>query len=156
MSTLLMTTSAVFADTQPNNVPKKPCPHAKQLPPKAEKPNIGERLNLTEEQKQKAHAIRMQGHEQIKPIFDELQLKKQELKKVEESTISQNEKDALIAEINKEIQTLRQEAKKIRIENTKQFESILTDEQKIEFEKIKQEGKERMEKYKKEMKKNKK
>ena len=56
------------ADQQPNvkTEQTKVCP--KKMP---ERPKLDDRLNLTEEQRQKAHEIRMKGHEQIKPVFDE-------------------------------------------------------------------------------------
>lgn len=152
MSLMLLSTTAVFADTnkEQTTIPnKKPCPCAKQLPQKGERPNLGDRLKLTEEQKQKAHEIRMDGHKQMKPVFEKMQLIKQELKTVEASNISQEEKDIKIKELKNQLRALHQEAKKIRIENTKQFESILTPEQKTEFEKIKQEGREKMKQYKK-------
>lgn len=150
---VLMLSSAAFADTQnTKSVPnvKKTCPCAKQMPPKGERPDIGARLNLTEEQKKQAHEIRMQGHEKMKPIFEKMQVTKQEIRKIKESELAQEEKDAKILPLKDELKKLVQEAKKVRIENTKQFESILTDEQKVEFEKIKQEGRERAKRYKQE------
>jgi len=144
---------ASFAETQyvknVNDI-KRPCPCAKQFPQKAERPNIAERLNLTDEQKQQAHEIRMQGHEKMKPVFEKMQLTKQEIKKINESDLTQDEKDAKIIPLKDEVKKLAQEAKKIRIENTKQFEAILTAEQKLEFEKIKQEGRDRVKRYKRE------
>lgn len=148
---VLMLSSAAFADTDEtkkiNNV-KRPCPCAKKMPPRTERPDIGARLNLSEEQKQQAHEIRMKGHEKMKPIFEKMQAKKQEIRKINESDLTQSEKDAKILPLKNEIKKLAQEAKKVRIENTKQFEAILTDEQKVEFEKIKQEGRDRAKRYK--------
>lgn len=120
---------------------QKDCKCKKDI--KNRKPNLDERLNLTEEQKQKAHDLRMDGHKKMKPVFDKIAAKKAEIKKVEESNISQDKKDKKIQSLKNDIKTLRQEAKKIRIDNAKQFEAILTPEQKTEFEKIKQEGREK-------------
>ena len=52
-----------------------------------------------------------------------------------------------ITQLKEELQTVKNEAKNIRTENRKEFEAILTSEQKAEFEKIKQEGKDRVKRY---------
>lgn len=113
-----------------------------QKPPKKmERPNLDERLKLTEEQKTKAHEIRMKGREQIKPIVDKIKVKKEEIKKVAENTkIAQEQKEETINALEVEILKLKQEARKLRMENTKEFEAILTADQKAEFAKIKEEG----------------
>lgn len=113
-----------------------------QKPPKKmERPNLDERLKLTEEQKTKAHEIRMKGREQMKPIFDQIKVKKEEIKKVAENPkIDQEQKDTTINALEVDILKLKQQARKLRMENTKEFEAILTADQKAEFEKIKQEG----------------
>lgn len=154
---ILMTSSLSYAaTTTPVDTQNKPACE-KKLPPKhgefkgkkhhkinrLDRPNLDERLKLTEEQKKQAHDIRMKGHEKMKPVFEKMQAKRAEIKKVAESDISQDKKDKKIAELKKDMKQLKQEARKIRYENTKEFESILTPEQKAEFEKIKQEGRER-------------
>lgn len=113
-----------------------------QKPPKKmERPNINERLKLTEEQKTKAHQIRMKGHEQMKPIFQKIKAKKEEIRKIAEDTkLSQDKKDKKINALETDILKLKQEARKVRMQNTKEFEAILTEEQKAEFAKIKEEG----------------
>lgn len=156
MTAILLSTSISYAAE--NKGPKKPCdcPCAKPMPPKhfegqrpphMERPNIEERLNLTEEQKQKAHEIRMNGQEKMKPVFAKMQAKKQEIKQVADSSMSQDKKDKKIAQLKEELQAVKNEAKTIRTENRKEFEAILTPEQKAEFEKIKQEGKDRVKRY---------
>lgn len=113
-----------------------------QKPPKKmERPNLDERLKLTEEQKTKAHQIRMKGHEQIKPVFEKIKAKKAEIRKIAEDTkLSKDKKEQKINAIEVEILKLKQEARKLRMQNTKEFEAILTEEQKAEFAKIKEEG----------------
>lgn len=155
MSILFLGATSAFADTQDTKtqyIGKKTCPCVKPMPIKMDKPKIDERLNLTEEQKKQAHEIRMQGHEKMKPIFKEMQAKKQEIRKIRDSELSQEEKDLKIAPLKNELKKLAQDAKKVRMENTKEFESILTDEQKAEFAKIKNEGKQRAKQYRKQAK----
>ena len=62
----------------------------------------------------------------------------------EESKIKQKK------ELKNEIKELKLQADNCRKENMKNFEAILTEEQKIEFEKIKAEQKQEMEKRRKE------
>lgn len=154
VTALMLSTAITYAaEKQPPKKPDCPCTkpmppkHDGQRPPKMERPNIEERLNLTEEQKQKAHEIRMNGHEKMKPVFAKMQAKKQEIKKVTESDLSQEQKDSALTILKEELQTIKAEAKTIRTENRKEFEAILTPEQKAEFEKIKQEGKDRAKRY---------
>ena len=108
---------------------------------KKQRPSIDERLKLTEEQKKQAHEIRMQGHEQIKPVFEKIKAKKAEIKEIAENTkLSDEQKTKKIDALEVDILKLKQEARKIRMQNTKDFEAILTPEQKAEFNKMKQEG----------------
>lgn len=150
---LLLSATMSYAETAADTAaPQKPackCKADKPKPPKMDRPNLDERLKLTEEQKAKAHELRMKGHEKIKPVMEKMKVKHQEMKQVIQSNISKEEKDKKVAALKKDIQKLRQEARKIRNENTKAFESILTPEQKAEFEKIKQEAKARHEQMKK-------
>ena len=157
---ILMSTSMSFAATTASTDAKAKTTCEKKLPPKhgefkgprhhkgdkankPARPNLDERLKLTEEQKKQAHDIRMDGHKKMKPVFDKMMAKKAEMKKVAESDLSQDKKDKKMASLKKDMKQLKQEARKIRMENTKQFEAILTPEQKAEFDKIKQEGRER-------------
>lgn len=153
---LLLSATMSYADTTNNqSAQQKPaCTCNKPKPPqmdnhKKDRPNLDERLKLTEEQKTKAHEIRMQGHEKIKPVMKKMKAKHEEIKQVAQSNITKEEKDKKIATLKKDMQKLKQEARQIRNENTKQFEAILTPEQKAEFEKIKQEAKARHKQMKK-------
>ena len=116
----------------------------------ARKKEFESRLKLTDEQKQKAKEIRMKGHQQIKPVFDQIKTKKQELfelkKKENPSLIEQ----AKIRQLEIEIKALKDQAKSIRETNKNEFEKILTKKQQKELKKMKEEGEKRF----KEMKKN--
>lgn len=113
--------------------------------------DLENKLNLTEEQKSKAKEIRMQGREEIKPIIDELRVKKEKIREIKTSSLSEKEKSSQIEAQRKEIQALREQADKIREKNMAQFEGILTAEQKNEFNKFKQEMKAKHEAFKKQM-----
>lgn len=141
---------ATAADTSTQIKPKCNCTqnYKKEMKrPPHKGPNLEERLKLTDEQKSQAKEIRMQGHEKIKPVFEQIKAKKQEIKTVKDSNLSDTEKEKKIAPLKADIKKLKIEAKKIRQENMKDFEAILTPSQKTEFEKIKQEGRENFKKY---------
>ena len=147
-ASILLTSSIANAATTTNTDNNKQPAAEKQMPQKGDKkfnkekrPSIDERLNLTEEQKQKAHEIRMKGHEQIKPVFEKIKAKKEEIKEIAQNTkLSDEQKTKKINALEIDILKHKQEARKIRMQNTKEFESILTAEQKTEFNKMKEEG----------------
>lgn len=146
IAALLLSTTVSYADTDnlEQSLPKKPtctCDCHKKQPPRMQKPNFDERLKLTDEQKKQAKEIRMKGHEKIKPVMEQIKTKHEEIKKVANSDISKAKKEKQIKALKQDIQKLKQQARTIRNENTKEFEAILTDEQKAEFTKIKEEAK---------------
>lgn len=124
-----------LADSSPNYRPSK-----EQM-----KQDFEKRLNLTEKQKEQAKAIHEKGKEQIKPIFEEIQLKKQEIEAVKRSRIAPKMQQEKIAKLENEITELRKQAREIRKQNTKEFEKILNKKQKAELEKMKAEGRARFE-----------
>ena len=150
ISTMILSQSITYAatapaaDQQPNvkTEQTKVCP--KKMP---ERPKLDDRLNLTEEQRQKAHEIRMKGHEQIKPVFEQIKAKKQEIKEIKMSNLSEEKKQKKIEPLKNDLRKLKTEVRKIHEENMKEFEAILTPEQKAEFEKIKQQGRENFKKH---------
>lgn len=146
IATMILSQSISYAATQTTTEPAKNVEQAKVCPKKPQKTNLDDRLKLTEEQRQKAHELRMQGHEKIKPVFDEIKLKKEEIKKIKMSNLSESKKQKKIEPLKNDLRKLKAEVRKIHEENMKQFEAILTPEQKAEFEKIKQEGREKFKK----------
>ena len=98
------------------------------------------RLGLTPEQKQKAKIIRMNGHEKIRPIIEEIKSKKQEAKMVKMSRIAVQVQEERLTKIDQEIKILEKKAHEIRKSNMKEFESILTREQKKTLKQMKKEG----------------
>ena len=98
------------------------------------------RLGLSEEQKVKAKEIRLRGHEKLKPVIEEIISKKQEAKMVKMSRIAVQVQEERLAKIDMELKVLEKKAHSIRKENMKEFESILTKEQKKILKQMKQEG----------------
>lgn len=148
--------------TQPNfNGPEgkmqPPCPkcmekHKEKIKEmkEARKREFETRLKLTDEQKQQAKEIRMKGHEEIKPIFEEMKTKKDELKELKAKQNPSLVEQAKIRQLENEVKALKDRAKSIREANNNEFEKILTKKQQKELKKMKKEGEERF----KEMKKN--
>lgn len=117
---------------------------------KAKKAEFEKRLNLTEEQKKQIEENKIKDREKIKPIIDELRLKHHEYIKIDKDpNLSKEEKNKAKNELKQELKTLKMQADNCRKENMKNFEAILTPEQKKEFEKIKAEQKKKMEEHKK-------
>ena len=98
------------------------------------------RLGLTEEQKIKAKELRIKGHEKIKPVIDEIIAKKQEAKMVKMSRIAVQVQEERLDIIDKELKVLEKKAHDIRKANMKEFESILTRQQKKILKQMKKEG----------------
>ena len=122
-------------------------------PSKAEmekkKAEIEKRLKLTDEQKKKIQENKKQGHEKVKPILEQKQAKLQELRTIyKDNNLTKEEKQSKTASLKSDIKKLNEQANSYREENMKAFEDILTDKQKKEFNKIKQEQKKDMEKRK--------
>ena len=102
-----------------------------------------QRLGLTELQKLKAREIRKNGHESLRPILEEIKSKKQEAEMVRRSRMAvQMQEEKLIA-IDKELRILEKKAQDVRRANMKEFESILTREQKRTLKNMKKEGRQR-------------
>lgn len=124
--------------------------HPSKAEMEAKKAEIEKRLNLTEEQKEKIEIHKKQSREKIKPVFDEIQIKKKEFKTVlDDSSLPQEEKELKLKEIKNELRELKNQADSIRKENMENFENILTEKQKKEFSKIKEEQKKEMEQRRK-------
>jgi len=96
------------------------------------------RLNLTEEQKTLAKIQREASVEKMKPIMEQIKAKKAELENL-------NSDDEKVITLQNEIKSLRKQAHEIRKENMKAFEDSLSDTQKAELKKMKEEGRKRFE-----------
>lgn len=111
----------------------------KQSQPSRE--DFEKRLNLTQEQKDIAKAQREKSIQKIKPLIEQINSKKSEMEKLSP------DKDAeRYNKLESEIRALRRQCHEIRKENMKAFEASLTEEQKREMQKMKEEGRKRFEK----------
>ena len=91
----------------------------------------------------------MKGHEQMEPIMAKIKELKQEKEMVIKSRIAVEMQKERIAEIDAKIKDLKKQARELRIQNMKDFEAILTDKQKKELQKMKNEGRKKFEKARK-------
>jgi Spy/CpxP family protein refolding chaperone len=138
------------------NFEMKPPFHSKEEM-EAKKAEIDKRLNLTEEQKKQIEKNKEKDRKKIKPVIDKMHADKKELHEIYgNDTLTRAEKDKKAKKIKKDLKKQKNLADKYRKENMKNFESVLTTEQKEEFAKIKQEQKAEMEKRKAEFEQNRK
>lgn len=147
-----MTAALAVENTTPTapakNVIEAQKPEICNLPPRKpdfKKEQFEKRLNLTEKQKAKAKEIRQKGHEEMKPVMEQIKLKRQEAEAVKLSRIAPQMQKEKLDKIDAELRDLRKQAHELRMKNMKEFESILTKKQKKELEKMKQEGRKRFE-----------
>ena len=131
--------------------------HHNRAEMQAKKAEFEKRLKLTDEQKKKIEENKKADREKIKPIFEQIKLKDKEIREVIESTkLTDVQKSQKTKELMEEVKALKAQANELRKDNMNYFESVLTDKQKKEFEKIKKEQKKEMEKRKKNFEKRKK
>lgn len=112
---------------------------------KAREAAFEQKLGLTEAQKAKAKEIRQKGHKEMKPIMSKLREKRQEADMVKMSRIVGQDQEARLNAIDKDIKNLEKKANIIRKKNMKEFESILTKDQKKILEEMKKEGRQKFE-----------
>ena len=123
---------------------KKP-PIQKQYMEKR-KQEFEKRLKLTDEQKIKAKEIQEKSREEMKPIMKQIRLKREEIRKIENSFNTDADKKALIEPLRNDVRELNKKAHQMRVQNMKEFEGILTQKQLKELKKMKQEGRKKFEK----------
>ncbi len=138
-------------EKQPIKMERKMHKFKGQPPSKAEmeakKAEFEKRLNLTEKQKEQIEKNKQKDREKMKPIFEKMKENKQAIMKIhQDKSLTHEDKVVKSAEYEKELIDLKVKANELRKENMKNFENLLTDEQKAEFAKIKEEQKKEMEK----------
>ena len=151
---LTVSTQCYAADDAAANLPTKegkrierPCPNRMHKPPMhPNKEKFENRLKLTEAQKAQAKEIHKKGFDEIKPIMDNLKLKHEEIEAVKRSSLAPEVQAEKIVQLRKECRELKRKARDIQMKNMKEFEAILTDKQKKELNKIKEEGRKKFEK----------
>jgi len=145
MCVLAGTTYAADDQKFPN---KKMPPSKEQMEKmrKAHEAAFEQKLGLTEVQKLKAREQRKAGFEKIKPVMDDLRAKKQEAEKIRQNkNLTVAEQEEKLTVIDKDIAALKKQASAIRKQNMKDFESILTREQKKTLKQMKKEGRAKFE-----------
>ena len=132
-------------------------PHKKhfkgQRPSKAEmdakKAEFEKRLNLTDAQKQQIEKNKQKDREKMKPIMQKMHEKRKQLHDISmDKSLSPEDKVEKSAPLKKDMIDLELKANDLRKKNMEAFEKLLTSEQKVEFEKIKEEQRQEMEKRK--------
>lgn len=133
-------------------------PHKKMSPEQMEKmkkehekrkAEFDARLKLTDAQKKQMELNRQEDAKKMEPLFKEMKVKKDKIREIKASNLSDEEKAKQIAPVKAELKALKVKMHEIREENLKQFEALLTDKQKKELAKMKEERKKNSEKFKK-------
>lgn len=129
--------------------------HPSKAEMEAKRIEFEKRLKLTDKQKQQIELQKQQDREKIKPIIEQIHLKKQEFNKIKnDSNLSQENKDKKLKEVRDDLRNLKIQADSLRKENMQNFENILTEKQKKEFSKIKEEQRKEMDQRRKAFEKN--
>jgi len=152
-SVLVFATTVMSFAADTTTVPtkqSKPAIECKKPPknPEFEKrqAEFEKRIKLTDKQKAQAEQIRQKGHEQMKPIMEKIKEKHQEIDAVKHSKTVAQDQQAKIDDLHKQIRALERAAHELRMQNMKEFESILTKKQLKELKKMKDEGRKKFEK----------
>ena len=104
-----------------------------------------EKLKLTEDQKQLSKQLRHKQREKMIPLIKAVQQKKQEIEVVKLSRISTEMQNEKIAVLEEEIISLEKQIKNLKKKNMKEFENLLTPNQRKILKKMKQEGRKKFE-----------
>ena len=132
-------------------IPKKPSPEQMKQARKAHEAAFEQKLGLTEVQKLKARELRKAGHAKMEPVIKDIRVKKQEAELIRNSNITVQEKEEKLTQIDKDLDALNKQAGTIKKQNMKDFESILTKDQKKILKNMKKEGRKNFDKNKKEL-----
>ena len=132
-------------------IPKRPNPEQMKQIRKAHEAAFEQKLGLTEVQKLKARELRKSGHEKMKPVMEQIKVKKQEAEVIRNSKLSVQTQEEKLTVIDKDLADLEKQAQTIRKQNMKDFESILTKDQKKTLKNMKKEGRKNFDKQRKEL-----
>ena len=130
-------------------LPKRPNPEQMKQMRKAHDAAFEQKLGLTEVQKLKARELRKAGHEKIKPVKDEIRAKRQEAEMIRNSKLSVAEQEEKLTAIDKDLEVLKKQARDIKKQNMKEFEAILTKDQKKTLKNMKKEGRKNFDQHRK-------
>lgn len=110
-----------------------------------------QKLGLTEVQKLKARELRKSGHAKMEPVIKDIKAKKQEAEMVRNSKLTVEAQEEKLTVIDKDLAELQKKAAEIRKQNMKDFEAILTKDQKKTLKNMKKEGRKNFDKHRKEL-----
>ena len=129
---LCLMSTAVFAGEEFKRPDYKNPPSKEEMIKmrKAREAAFEQKLGLTEAQKAKAKEIRKKGQKEMQPIMDKIKDKRKEAEMVKMSRIAGWVQEERLSAIDKDIRNLEKKANVIRKKNMKEFESILTKDQK--------------------------
>ncbi len=99
-----------------------------------------QRLGLTEDQIQKSKELRLEGREKIKPVVEQIKAREREIQMVKQSSLNEQTQETKLNSLRSDLKTLHKQAHDIRVENMKEFENILTPDQRKTLKEMKQEG----------------
>ena len=143
LSAVLIAGSGQVMASEGEKLPQKPKFEQMQK----NKLDFEKRLNLTEKQKEKAKKIHQKGASQMKPIMKKIGELRKDIAEIKKSDLDDATKQEKINKKFQEIKKLDKKAHEIRKQNSKDFEKILTDDQKGELKKMKAEGRKNFEKH---------
>ena len=131
--------------------PQRPTPEQMKQIRKAHEQAFEQKLGLTEVQKLKAKELRKAGHEKMKPVMEQIRAKKQEAEAIRNSKLTVQEQEEKLTVIDKDLAELKKQARDIKKQNMKDFEAILTKDQKKTLKNMKKEGRKNFDKHRKEL-----
>ena len=135
MTLILLANCSAFAHNCNKQIPHKPTFKERRQMDKL----LDERLNLTNAQQEQLRKNRSEHRKQMDNIIENMEIQHKKIRDVYYSGIPKFQADLKTAPMKAELVILKQNADKLRQENRKKFEQILTQEQKVEFEKFKKE-----------------
>lgn len=131
--------------------PQRPNPEQMKQMRRAHEQAFEQKLGLTEVQKLKAKELRKAGHEKMKPVAEQIRAKKQEAEIIRNSKLTVTEQEEKLTVIDKDLAELKKQARDIKKQNMKDFEAILTKDQKKTLKNMKKEGRKNFEEHRKEL-----
>lgn len=125
----------VFANNNPNDYTKKPsCKEKKEF-----MQLLDSKLNFTTEQKAILKENGKKNRKEMEKVVKKMEKLQHEIKAIYTSSNSKLEADIKSSTKKMQLVLLKQEADNLRKKHREEFEKILTNEQKIEFEKFRKE-----------------
>ncbi len=153
---LAMSAMSAFADTPTTLEAKPPLQKVTKVPYKAPETKIDRqkkaeefnkmletRLNLTQEQINTIEKNRKKYRKEMQKVFNDMRKEQKAIRDVYMTGIPEYQAKVKTSASKAKLALLKQKADTLREENLKNFEAVLTQEQKTEFEKIKTEMKEK-------------